>query len=174
MKLLQKIAVTVAVVAASSISALAQGQINFFTFNAGTGDNTEFGRVFDIDGSTLLGNTFSGQLWGSTANDPGSFSAIGSAAPFNQGVINSGNVSVAGVVPGSTYFYQLRVPAGAANLETWSETIQVTLGGTQGSDVFTVPQANGFQSFALTPIPEPSVIALAILGGGLLLFRRKK
>lgn len=160
-----------------AVSAQAQGQINFFTFNSGgVAGNLAFGRVSlpASLGGGLAGTPYVGQLYGGTAAD--SLSPIGALGNLNQGVINSGIVTVASIAPGSAYFYQLVVPGTAATLEGRSAVISTVLGGTRASDgaVFSVPQANAFTSFSLVAVPEPSVIALAIVGAGALILRRRK
>ena len=172
MKSIKLLAVS-AVLLGSASGAFAQGLINFFTFNNANG-GTAFGRVYVDEAKTTLatGAAYTGQLYGSVTGAEGSFTAIGSAVALNQGVINAGNISVPGRAAGTSYFFQLWVNGN--NLTGKSATFSAVLGGTSGSDLFTVPQANTFASFSLAPIPEPGVMSLAAIGGlGLLALRRK-
>jgi hypothetical protein len=90
-------------------------------------------------------------------------------------------VIVPGVPAGSTANIQMRAWVGGASYETatqWvgeSNIIPVSLGGVpaQGAPI---PDAvlSGLQAFALRPVPEPSTIALGVLGAAALLYRRRK
>jgi hypothetical protein len=163
-------------------AAFAQGQINFFTFNA----TTSLGQVFSTAG-VPAGGTYVGQLYGGLTNDRATFTAVGTSSVFasNSGYINSGIVNVAGTFGGQTFFYELRVwdSALASSLETQatgrggiSSVASLVLGGTPSGGGTPVPvsNANGFQTYTLAPVPEPSTIALGILGAGSLLFLRRK
>ena len=172
----------------SALSSFAQtqadGQINFFTLKNGT---TAQGRIFGTDfvapnTGTLLGNTFYAQIFASSVNNPASFVAVGSPVLLSSGVANSGTVTVTGVLPGSTVFYQVRawdVASGSfssAAVSGVSAVQSATLGGTLVADgtVFSVPQANTFASFGVAAVPEPTTIALGVAGGLALLARRRR
>lgn len=184
MKTLMKALCFAALLMVSASASAADGQINFFTFNG----DTSRGQVFDTGGAPLPGgSTYLGQLYGSTSSNPNSFVSLDSPASVaGSGYFNDGTVLATGVSPGTSFFYQLRVWNSAAGgsfeaasiapngIIGSSQVINVTLGGTEGANVFTVPQANGFLSFQLAAVPEPSTIALGVLGGLVLLFRRRK
>jgi hypothetical protein len=170
---------------ASQAATQADGQINFFTFKTGT---TSQGRVFGTDfvapnSGTLLGSTFYAQIFGSTVNSEGSFVAIGSPITLSSGVANAGTITFTGALPGQTVFYQIRawdVASGTtfANAQVIGKSSVQTavLGGTLVSDgsVFSVPQANNFASFGVAAVPEPTTVALAVMGGLGLLARRRR
>jgi hypothetical protein len=186
-----KTASIVAVLAASSLVLQAQGVINFFTFNNTAG----LGRIYtDTTLTTQAGTGYFAQLYGAPVNDTSLFLPMVGAASgtgideLGSGVGNFGNVKATQSPTreaGTTFFYQVAAWTGGATLADaflnttsgkvgFSQVIQVTLGGTFGTDTFTVPQANGFANFGLTPVPEPSVVALGVLGALVLLFRRRK
>jgi len=200
MKHLKTLLVTLAVIA-TAVSALAQGQIQFATYNA----NGTSGEVIGPDSVTpATGTAYDAQLWfsdnGSALTAANSWQALSPVVNFSTslpGYINYGTVSDSVDGPGVNIWYDLRVwnagstdpysatgvvNTGTAGLTAYGIGKQVggkngvTLGGvdsTQG--LHTVPIANGFASFDLIPVPEPGVIALAGLGiASLLIFRRRK
>jgi hypothetical protein len=89
-------------------------------------------------------------------------------------------VTVPGIAAGSTANIQLRVWIGGSSYETASQfigesnIIPVSLGGVpaQGAPI---PDAvlTGLQGFELRVVPEPSTIALGVLGAAALLYRRR-
>lgn len=168
----------------SFAAAQADGQINFFTFKSST---TAQGRVYDTDfvapnTGTFLGSTFFAQIFGSTVNSESSFVAIGSPITLSSGVANAGTISFTGALPGQTVFYQIRawdVASGTfdnAAISGKSAVQSAVLGGTLVADgsVFSVPQANTFASFGVAAVPEPTTVALAVMGGLGLLARRRR
>ena len=209
----------IAIVGLIATVGYSQGQINFFTYNAG---NSAKGTIFLPDGITAAGSGYYAQLWGSltsaTAND---FHALGPVASISTGWVNYGvvsdntDVATPGGVSdaGNFEWYQVRVWNVSAG-STWgslgltwtgggagsvvnsgsdasltaygvtamsANTTRVTLGGvtTDGNNsIYSIPQANNFANLTLTavaPVPEPSTMALAALGGAsMLLFRRRK
>jgi MYXO-CTERM domain-containing protein len=188
MKLTLLTAIAVSLTAAA---AYGQGQINFFTFNAA---NPSLGKVSDENGVLAVGPTYRAQLFGGIASDPTTFTAIGAPVPFltgaGAGVIRQAAlVTVPGVNPGTPFYYIVkawRTSDGNEYAEAHGKPIRVegesnplapvrvVLGGTIGTDVFLPPQANGFANFQMVLVPEPSAIALGVLGlGALVLFRRR-
>jgi MYXO-CTERM domain-containing protein len=186
MKLTLLTAIAVSLTAAA---AYGQGQINFFTFNAA---NPSLGKVSDENGALAVGPTYRAQLFGGTVNDPATFAAIGTPVAFLTGagagvVRQAALVSVPGVNPGTPFFYIVRAwrtsdgneyaEAHGKPIRVEGESVtpvRVVLGGTIGTDVFLPPQANGFANFQMVLVPEPSAIALGVLGlGALVLFRRR-
>jgi hypothetical protein len=160
-----------------------QGQINFFTFN----NNTAFGQVYLPGTIESVNNLFSGQLAISSTSN-GVFSVIGTVGDFSGGgpgqpsAINVGAITVNGFNGGDNVYYKLLVwndaaggdfttasvnPSGVVGM---SAPVSVTLGG----GLFTVPATTDFASFALAAVPEPSVIALGILGAAAVILRRRK
>lgn len=165
------------------------GIISFLTFN---GNDTSKGTVFNTDGTTPVGSSFLGQLYvSSTIN--GTYSPIGSATAFIDGfgVINGNSATtVTGFVAGDTAFYKLVAWNSAAG--STFEQASVNVSGIVGSSVatqFTVggtttgSQPQVIESFAnihptfsvsVAAVPEPTTIALGVLGGLGLLARRRR
>jgi len=160
-----------------SVAAFAQGQITFNNRVAGVVD----ARVTDVGGAGV-GAGFTAQLFGGpdgaaatalTALLPSTTFRTSSAAA--QGYVNGVVVDVPGIAPGLKASVQMRV-FDAGNAQVGASTpITITLGGG------TLPPANlssdgtlagGMQPFSV--VPEPSTIALAALGIGAMLLRRRK
>lgn len=184
---MKKLILTVALVA-SCAAAFAQGTLTF----ANAGPGCVF-KIFDSDTTTALaGNGFMADLYwaaGTVANSS-SLTALGAPAPFNSGAqagyFTGGQRSIPGVAGGSVITVQVRAwNTGGGNFATWaaaatgggsigeSALAQVTLGTPPG----TPPYMTGLNgaTFHLSPIPEPSTLALAGLGlAGMLVFRRRR
>ena len=171
------IAVACAVV---SLSTYAQGTLNFNNRVAGVLD----APVFNIDTATRLdGTRFMAQLYAGATAD--SLAAVGVAAPFRTGAgagyINPGanaTVAVATVVPGANAFIRMRAwdtttgaTYEAASVRGESSVFSVATGGA-GSPPSLPANLVGLTSFNL--VPEPSTIALGVLGAAALLIRRRK
>jgi hypothetical protein len=187
MKKLLILAVTVA----ATIGALAQGTINFA--NGGAGVNAP---ITGIDGTTRLAGTgFVAQLWaGSSA---ASMQPILPTATFgtggNAGYFFGGARTIPTVATASSAYFQVRVWEATAGA-TWaiaSTTAGALVGGDRvsmtgallptyqspnlGGGTTPAPNLLGLQSFSLYVVPEPSTIALGVLGvAGLLFLRRRK
>jgi len=177
---------------AASVGAFAQGQVNFsslpfFT----TGSSASEPAVYDIDGTTrLAGNAFLAQLyWSATSftgtsggtaltTAPIAFFTVADGAP---GFFDGGAATV-GVAAGAQVFVQVRAwnAAAGATFAAASGVSNGRIGSsavlplTAGGGTVTPPNLNGLQRFNLVPVPEPSTIALGILGAGALLLRRRK
>jgi len=124
----------------------------------------------------LLGNTAQGQFWiGADAN---SLAPVGSPVNFlGGGLINAGVLTATGTVS-----VQLRATAtiGGADFAGQSNVITVT-----ATDAPAPPASlTGLQAFTITAVggggggtpvvPEPSTIALGLLGAAALFLRRRK
>lgn len=138
--------------------------------------------VYDVDGATKLdGAAYNAQLyWGTSAD---SLAPVGAAVPFRTGAaagyISSSTVTIDGAPGGTAGFVAMRAWATAAGT-SWedamasgsgygtSDTIAITLAGSPTPP----PNMEGLTSFAL--VPEPSTIALGLLGLGVLALRRRK
>jgi hypothetical protein len=160
-----------AVCIAGCLSAFGQGQVNFT--NGGVGVNSP---VFNVDTTTrLAGAGFMAQLVidGTATDITAPFSA---AAP---GYFLGGQKVTAGVAQGATVTATVRawdVSTGAtfeaAGIKGESAPFQLTVTGSSANPPTPGAALVGLQSFNL--VPEPSTIALAVLGGVALLFRRRK
>jgi len=172
---MKKLILTVAAVMVS-VAAFAQGQITFNNRVTGVVD----ARVTFADGANAgqgVGVGYTAQLFGGadaanlTALNPSTTFRTSSAAA--QGYVNGVVVDVPGIAPGLNATVVMRV-FDSANAQVGQSTpISITLGGG------TLPPANltGMQAFTVggvVVIPEPSTIALAALGVGALLLRRRK
>jgi hypothetical protein len=187
MKLIKTLVVAAAL-AVCTTTAKADFQINFTTFNA---TNPALGFVTQVGSATPVGAGVSAQLYAGL--NAGSLSAIGTAVtPPLTGVLAGhffgGLVTVTSgaLFGGSAGVYQLRAwDNNGGTITSWdnavtrgeSSVMSVTFGGTPnggGTPIFS-PDANLHPSFSLVVIPEPSTIALGILGiSGLLLRRRRE
>jgi len=180
----------------TAVSAKADYQITFTTYNVS--DLTQH-LVFDLDGTTkLTGPNFLGQLY--VGANAGSLAAIGSPVAFlasgsgGEGFIDSGapisvvsgslNVNSSAVYvlrawrasDGGTYEAASVVPGAHVGS---SAVTPVTLGGAlppPSLPVEAFPNAHASFSLSVVPVsvPEPSVLALGLLGGAALVLRRRK
>jgi hypothetical protein len=175
----------VSVVGVSSV--FAQGTIDFRNRITGTLDVP----VFNLGGALLSGANFFAQLYFATSQT-GSLTAITPPDPFRTGTgagyWNAGADStriLPGIAAGSEVWLQVRA---------WDSTAGATYdlakaaGGLYGdSAIFRVPVTGGggvppgspaamlgLTSFTLTQVPEPSTIALGVIGGLALFLRRRK
>ena len=145
-------------------------------------------------GALLAGSGFTAELWASTNGAPASslqaVSAVnGGRSDFRTGAAagwwNATVATIPGVIEGGTATVQVRVwDNRGGTITTWAAA-QANLTIPQGSsDIFTVsglggilttpPSIQNFRSFNITAVPEPSTIALGVLGVGALLLRRRK
>lgn len=189
---MKKILILASVIA--GLSAYAQSpQVNF---------NTKIGAVnapiYQADGSSKIdGAAGWAQLFvGATAAD---LKAVGNPVNFRTGAaasyINGGVIDLTGIAYGSTQTAQLRAwnaAGGNAWVSTWptsgdKDGIQAGMSATfqlrlpAASDPPPLPiNLDGLTGFSLAAvpsgvvIPEPSTIALALLGAGALLIRRRQ
>ena len=165
------------------LAGLQAGTVNFA--NVGVGVNSP---VFNVDGTTALGGAgFQAQLWvidgGSPtpAGDPTGFLAAG-------GFFNGGSIEVGfGAGPATLQVVAWDVASGAtyadATIRGESNQFTIDVLGGQGNPPSTPAALVGLESFSLadigggdgTPVvPEPSTVALGILGAAVFFLRRRK
>jgi hypothetical protein len=161
-----------------------QGQINFAT-KVGT----------DVDAPVVLQGTTDGPgpLWSAqlyVKGTDGSFTALTPATTFRDGsanpiaakyVVNQDPVVVPGIAAGNPATVIMR--AWLTSLGTYDQAV-ASKGGFGQSPELTIaalgggllPDSNlsGLQGFSVLPVPEPSVIALGVLGASALILRRRK
>jgi len=172
-----------------------QGQVDFRNSNLAGG--TVF--VYDVGGVTkVAGPNYVAQLYYSTtlngtytavADAPAPFRAVGAGDGFWNpgasfirnipGTVGNQNifllVRVWNTLNGSTY--ELASNGASGNISPKNAVgFAYTTGGDpgNGNPSTTAGAMTGFQSFSLVPVPEPSTIALGIIGAGSLLFLRRK
>ncbi|MDA7632625.1 PEP-CTERM sorting domain-containing protein [bacterium] len=151
---------------AATLSASAQGTVNFA--NIGGGVNAP---VSGPDG--LLGAGFTAQL------QLGDGTNIGDPAPFlANGLFSGGSRTVAGVAGGANATLQVFVSNADGSISGTSGQVTVTLANPNAVPVPETPAAlaglSAFNAAGGAVVPEPSTIALALLGGAALLLRRRK
>jgi hypothetical protein len=172
------------------------------TWNGSSGPTPAPIGTQTYSGAPLTGTGFTAAIWGVNVNVPDSellrFDAPPLAAvPFRVagtqlsllGFWEGRTVAVPGVVGASSDRAKFIIRAWdnrGGTITSWEQALNsLTPWGDSG--VFTVnaalglapavppPNLEGFQSFQLIPVPEPSVIALGVLGAGcLFLLRRRK
>jgi hypothetical protein len=163
----------------SGMVAFGQGFLSFGNRNTAAGIDA---KVYGVDGVTALdGAAFKAQLyWGASAD---SLTGVGPVLDFRTGAaagyIVSTVVTIAGAPEGAAGFVAMRAWASAAGTN-W-EAAQASGAGYGSSDALAItlgvspntpPNMTGLTSFAL--VPEPSTIALGLLGLGVLALRRRK
>lgn len=183
MKLFQKFVVTVALLGLTA-SAKADAVFLLDTYN----DNVAFGIVRDNLGN-LAGSQFKGQIYGSfTSSNPNDFVALGPVLAFGSGgdgyLFSASAVNVVGANPGATFNYVLKAWNSAAGSTFETAIVSPTaIAGVSSQSSLTLADSfnpglyqasNGFSSFTLAAVPEPTTVALAVMGGLGLLARRRR
>jgi uncharacterized protein (TIGR03382 family) len=170
-----------------AIGAFAQGQVNFAPRVVGVYDAPVFvGTDLSATGTRASGPAYMAQLYAG-ASATGTLSPVGAALPFRTGaaagywtaeartistVDATGNAFVQvrawATASGATY------EAAAATGSGFGSSATLTIKPTVAPDV--PANLTGLTSFAISGgvIPEPSVMAVAALGGLALLLRRRK
>ena len=178
-----------------SASGLAQGTINFNNRVTGQVDAPVYAApLYGVTWPTVgAGPTINAQLYRvSGTGATRTYSPIGQATTFREPtaanplltayVVSISSMIVDNAAPGSQLAvvmrvwhgtsYETAITRGQSNL---GEPITVTLGGDIPGAPTAVPgNLIGLQGMTLFIIPEPSTLALAILGSAALLFRRRK
>jgi len=183
---MKKIA-TLVVSLLAAVGTYAQGTVNFA--NAGAGINAPV--HIDTIGGSLAGTGYMAQLLVDTGG--GVFAAVGSAANFigaaAPGYFNGGVITVAQVAPGANGTFEAfawdsstgnTTYAAAAAAYTaglihggYSAPVTIATGGA-GTPPSAPAGLTGLQPWVANVVPEPSTIALGILGAAGLLLRRRK
>lgn len=190
----------VAALTTVAVTTYAQGTLTFSNRPAFVGGSVAENAVVTLgvtgvpDGTRISGPAYVAQLyWAAGENAPeGSLQPIGSPLAFASGGAAGfvgPEVLTIPVSPASTITVQVRAwniaggatyEAAAVNFATpgiigKSARITITGLGNPSAEPPTTP-ANiaGLRSFSVTPVPEPSVVALGLLGAGLLFLRRRK
>lgn len=170
--------IVAAAVGLVAIGALAQGQITVGNRVTGKVD----APITDDKGVKLDGAAYLAQAYvGKTAD---SLAPVGAALPFRTGAaagyITSTATTIANAPDGTPLFVQLKAWAAAGGtsyeaayaagkLAGFSNIVPVT-----AAEAPNLPQPMvGLTSFALAAIPEPSILALGMLGAAALLLRRR-
>ena len=183
---------------ATTIVAYAQGQVNFNTRILGTS-----AQVYTFQNGLVSGTNFYAQLFAAdgVGRSESSLVAVGTPVNFRTGG-NAGYVQETGTttydgstvnttvnvtsVNGGAVTLQLRVwssafssyAAAVANGMGYGKSPLLSLASTgnpNGTPTPGIPvNLDGLQGFMFTNIPEPSTVALAVLGIGSLLFIRRR
>ena len=161
--------------------ALGQGNVNFGNRVTAEGVNA---IVTDLaDGSALDGGTWQAQLYAGAAMD--ALSPVGAAVGFRTGAAAGYITSVARVVdgiPGGSSAYVAMAVWDSADGASY-EVAEAAFGKVGMSIpveiTLTAPPATpaamaGMQAFGVAAIPEPSTLALGLLGIGALMMRRRR
>lgn len=142
--------------------ACGQGQISFYT------PGTHPTRIGSMDGP-LAGSEIVGQLL--IGNSPFTLMSVGEPLPHTRGLISDGILTLEGLPCGSNAFAQMA----AWNSLLWGSDLGRVPSDQLGwTDVVSVPLlcepqpifSPRFTMPAIVPIPEPSVLALGLVAGG--------
>lgn len=174
---------------ASAVAAMAQGTVTFQNRDTGN-DPVIDAPIFNVDGTTALsGSGFLAQLYFAPVGSS-TFTASGDAVIFRTGtragyVDNTVDLTrtLSGIAAGAAAQIQIRAwdaskgstyeaALAAGGATGFSPTLTVTTGGA-GSPPGLPAALSGLQGFKLN-IPEPTTIALGLLGAGALFLRRRK
>jgi hypothetical protein len=195
---MKKLLLTLAFAAAATVASYAQGTITFANTVASRimldADGSGPQAAVAVPGGTALNY---GVFWGAAGTAESGLTLnegpVGTAHATSAGIINAGSpYQIVGGAELSTVSIQIRAWSSSfgRDWETASRTSgalygktdvrQVRLAATAGPGTIiwqgsTGTAADRFTAFTVSPVPEPSTIALAVLGlGSLLLFRRRK
>jgi hypothetical protein len=174
---MKKLAITIAC-ALMSVYTYGQGNIGTISFDTSVG-----GMVIDGKTGLAAATDCSGQLYYSDTVG-GAYTALGTAQSFYGNTVDEGAgfiigpaLNIAGKWAGDQVYVELQAwrNADQTTIGT-SAPLLVTLGGTQhdGSAAAFPAALTGLQGFTIPNVPEPSTIALGLIGAAALLLRRRQ
>jgi hypothetical protein len=179
---MKRIVLATAMVAAG-VTALAQGTLEFTNYKTAAGINAP---VFAQDNVTKLGAAYLGQLYAGPVG--GALAPVGTAVAFRDAagagtgyIVGAATVTVPGIAGGAkaNVVFKAWEAAGGTSFEAaqasgkyfgQSAALEITLGNA-GSPPSLPAVLTGLTSFSL--VPEPSTVALGMLGAAALLLRRR-
>ena len=153
--------------AAAVVAANAQGTLNFLNLGQ---------PVKELATDMPIGAGFTAQLHMAEGTTPGD--AIGDPADFitgpngPTGLFNGGTITINGVSGPGPVNLMVHASNADGTIFGWSAPFEQPLGGHGTPPAVTPGLAMG--TFYVDVIPEPSHIALALLGGAALLFSRRR
>jgi hypothetical protein len=161
--------IVLAICMAGVLAAQAQGTVQFANVGGGVNKpviNPDTGAAVGAGAQVLLfvGDTLPSAL------DPSA--AVGTANILANGLFSGGGVTLPNVAAGSNVSLFIGV-TGTGGADLVSTPFSNATGGV-GSPPSTPAFLTGLNGAEWQVIPEPSTIALGILGAGLLLWRRRK
>jgi hypothetical protein len=187
---MKKSLLTLAFVSATALSALGQGAIDFRNATSQLPEPPDR-RVRTFEGTPVIGTQFSAQLFfASDASNPNATAAVVEApsafrASALPGFWAGGTRTLVGVLPGVARDYVVRVwdstlgsyaqAVASGRVNAYGQSLPFSY--TPPTDPTAPPSAFTMQNFVgFQLVPEPSTIALGILGGigTLVLLRRRK
>ncbi len=182
---MKKILATI-LVSAACLSAYAQGTV-VFANNAATLVTLQGGGAAPTDGSFTVTLWFSSTLGGSLTQlgtaPLGILSGNPVAGRFNGGTLTTPDVANGGIAAGGNGYFQVSVAGSLSGVAYTGQSallFRPTGGGLIPAQNLTSvpnPNPNGYTALApitLVPVPEPAVVTLALVGAGILMFRRRK
>lgn len=174
------------VVAFAAVAAHAQGTV---VFANSTGSLITLpGGIAAPNTGTLVATlwfspTQNGTLVALATTDVGEIAGTAVAGRIGGGTITTPDVANGGIAPAGNAYFRITVAGSVGGVEYTGQSdllYRPTGGGlVAAQNLYSVPNPNpnnytGLGPIGLTVVPEPSVIAMAILGAGVLLLRRKK
>lgn len=172
---MKKLLVALAAVLVTAATSYGQGQINFNNLGALT-DSAKYG-IFLPGGTTGPGGSYTAQLFlvgdsGVTPLTPAT--TFASDAGFEY-LLQPVDITVPGVASGGTANFRVQVwdTLGGSFDGAKIARGQIDFSGKVGGGV-NPPENTVFDGFNLVAVPEPSTIALGLIGAGALLLRRRK
>jgi hypothetical protein len=184
---MKKLLITTASLAVMAMSAYSHGNVNFANvIIAGTSRPVDAPVTAENGTTRLVGTSYMSQLWARPAGSSAAYTAVGAGTSFLTAAGFEGYwIPATRAIPGVAAGEQAQVIARAWRVSdgaTWDAAQQAGRGYGQSAPItitLTAPPATpalmtGLQGFSL--VPEPSTIALGILGGlgTLVLVRRRK
>ena len=177
---MKKLLVIVCVLCAAAVSTFAQGVINF--------NNSTTSKILLEDGTAApVGSLTVGLFYNPNADatDISTFSLAATTGIKLPGIFSGGVIEIPGSKAGDIVAITVKAwsasfadyaaaETGGGLVGTWDQILKVSLGGgTLPTPSLAASGFTGFQVATAAVIPEPSTIALGILGAAALLLRRR-
>jgi hypothetical protein len=183
----------------ATVSTMAQGSANFHTRILTTPSVNAPVKETPANGGAAVaaGAYWAGLYWGTSADSLQPAFEIKGGAPVYlaadfagaTGYVTKGKTLINGAAEGATIFVQMRAWSKTANGQAnatyaaayanigskvgSSNIIRFTLGGDNLVPPAVPAVMEGLQSFTVDVVPEPSILALGVLGGVAFLLRRR-